>query len=258
MSIKLNYNDYINPPHSWCAAPETIVLQSDEIHIWRASLDQSESYVHRMQQILVPDELRRAKCYYFDRDRMRFIISRGLLRTLLGFYLKKEPREIQFCYGHYGKPELAGQTGRDALRFNISRSHGLSLMAITRGRELGIDLERIRSDMTYESIAERFFSPRENAMLHSLPNNIKPTAFFNCWTRKEAYIKARGVGLSIPLDQFDVSLIPGEPASLLSTKDSGEEITRWSLQELHPRHGCVAALAAEGHGWHLKCWQWQD
>ena len=86
--------------------------------------------------------------------------------------------------------------------------------AITRGREVGIDLERIRSDMTYESIAERFFSPRENAMLHSLPNNIKPTAFFNCWTRKEAYIKARGVGLSIPLDQFDVSLIPGEPASL--------------------------------------------
>ncbi len=234
------------------------MLRSDEIHVWRASLDQSESYVHRLQQTLVPEELRRAKRYYFDRDRMRFIISRGLLRTLLGCYLKTEPREVHFCYGPCGKPELAGQTGRDALSFNVSHSNGLSLMAITHGREVGVDIEHIRSDMPYESIAERFFSPRENAMLHSLPNNIKLTAFFNCWTRKEAYIKARGDGLSMPLDQFDVSLVPGEPASLLSIKDSIEETSRWSLQELHPGHGYVAALAVEGHSWDLKCWQWQD
>lgn len=252
MRIKLNYKGYIN------AAPETIVLRSDEIHVWLASLDQSESYVHRLQQVLAPEELRRAKRYHFDRDRMRFIISRGLIRTLLGCYTKTGPHEVHFCYGPYGKPELAGQTGRDALRFNVSHSHGLSLMAITRGREVGVDIEHIRSDMPYESIAEQFFSPRENAMLYALPNDIKLTAFFNCWTRKEAYIKARGDGLSMPLDQFDVSLVPGEPASLLNTKDSIGETSRWSLRELHPEHGYVAALAVEGHSWNLKCWQWQD
>ncbi len=234
------------------------MLRNDEVHVWRASLDQSESCVYRLQQTLEPKELRRAKCYYFNRDRMHFIVSRGLLRTLLGGYLNTEPREVSFCYGPCGKPELAGHTGRDALRFNVSHSSGLSLMAFTLGREVGVDLEQIRSDMPFEDIAERFFSTRENAILHSLPNNIKRTAFFNCWTRKEAFLKARGDGLSIPLDQIDVSLIPGEPASLLGIKDSIGEAARWSLQELHPGHGYVAALAVEGHGRHIKCWQWQD
>jgi 4'-phosphopantetheinyl transferase len=134
----------------------------------------------------------------------------------------------------------------------------VALYAVTRGREIGIDLECIRFDLEVEKIAERFFSRREAATLRTLPPEVQRQAFFLCWTRKEAYFKARGEGLSLPLDQFDVSLIPGEPAALLSTQRDPYEVSRWSLQELTPAPGYAAALAVEGHGWGLACWQWPD
>ena len=144
------------------------------------------------------------------------------------------------------------------IRFNLSHSHGVALYAVTRGREVGIDLEYIRSDLEVEQIAERFFSRREIATLRALPIDLRTDAFFLCWTRKETYLKARGEGLSLPLDQFDVSLIPGEPAALLSTHRGSHEALRWSLQELTPAPGYVAALGVEGHGWDLACRQWPD
>jgi len=151
---------------------------------------------------------------------------------------------------------LAGESGGDAIRFNMSHSHGEALYAVTRGREIGIDLEFIRCDLEVEQIAERFFSQCEIATLRALPVSLRKHAFFLCWTRKEAYIKARGQGLSLPLDQFDVSLIPGEPSALLSTQPDSDEALRWSLQELTPAPGYAAALAVEGRGWSLSCWQW--
>jgi 4'-phosphopantetheinyl transferase len=132
----------------------------------------------------------------------------------------------------------------------------VALYAVARGREVGIDLEFIRRDLEVEQIAERFFSRRETATLRALPTDLRKYAFFLCWTRKEAYIKARGEGLSLPLDQFDVSLIPGEPAALLSAQPDSDEALRWSLQELTLASGYVAALAVEGRGWSLSCWQW--
>lgn len=132
----------------------------------------------------------------------------------------------------------------------------MALYAITRGREVGIDLEFIRCDLEAEQIAERFFSHSEIATLRALPKHFQKCAFFLGWTRKEAYIKARGEGLSLPLDQFDVSLIPGEPAALLSTQPDSDDAFRWSLQELTLASGYVAALAVEGRGWSLSCWQW--
>jgi 4'-phosphopantetheinyl transferase len=123
---------------------------------------------------------------------------------------------------------------------------------------VGIDLERIRFDLAVAEIAERFFSRREVAMLRTLPTELQRQAFFRCWTRKEAYIKARGEGLSLLLDQFDVSLAPGEPAAILGTQRDPSEASRWSLQKLTPAPGYVAALAVEGHGWRLTCWQWPD
>jgi 4'-phosphopantetheinyl transferase len=123
---------------------------------------------------------------------------------------------------------------------------------------VGIDIERIRSDLEVGEIADRFFSRREVAMLQTLPTEEQRQAFFRCWTRKEAYIKARGEGLSLPLDEFDVSLAPGEPAAILGTRPDSSEASRWSLQELAPAPGYVAALAVEGHGWRLACWQWPD
>ena len=247
-----------SPVPQWRAPPETLVLGCDEVHVWRATLDQTQSQIQSFLHNLAADEQARAERFYFERDRERFIVARGVLRAILGGYLNQAPECLSFCYRSHGKPALAGESGGDVIRFNVSHSHGIALYAVTRGREVGIDLEHIRSDLVVEEIAERFFSRREVAMLRALPTEAQRQAFFRCWTRKEAYIKARGEGLSLPLDQFDVSLAPGEPAALLGTRPDPSEASRWSLQELIPTPGYVAALAVEGRGLSLACWQWPD
>jgi 4'-phosphopantetheinyl transferase len=241
---------------AWDWPPRELALGDDEVHVWRAWLDQPASRLPTLLDTLTLDERARAARFHFQRDRARFIVARGVLRVVLGRYLEIAPNRLRFCYSPYGKPALAEEFGGDELRFNLSHSDGLALYALTRGRELGIDLERIRSDLADEQIAERFFSPREVATLRTLPPDLRVEAFFNCWTRKEAYIKAIGEGLSHPLDQFDVSLIPGGPALLLCTRPDPQEASRWSLQELPLGAGYVAALAVEGHGWRSKCWDW--
>ena len=235
------------------------MLGRDEVHVWRARLDRNTSYRQSLQQILTADEQVRAERLYFPKDRQHFVVARGVLRLILSRYLDMEPYQLRFCYNRYGKPGLVTSSGQEALSFNVSHSCGLALYAVTRSREIGIDLERIRRDFACEQIAERFFSPREKATLRALQaKKVKHRAFFNCWTRKEAYIKARGEGLSLPLDQFDVSLAPEEPATLLDMRGDPREASRWSLQELFPGSGYVAALAVEGHGWRLACWEWPE
>ena len=221
-------------------------------------MDQTPSQIQRFLNNLAADEQARAERFYFERDREHFIVARGVLRAILAGYLNRVPECLSFCYSSHGKPALAGESDEDAIRFSVSHSHGVALYAVTRGREVGIDLEHIRSDLAVAEIAERFFSRREVEMLRTLPTEDQRQAFFRCWTRKEAYIKARGEGLSLPLDQFDVSLAPGEPAAVLGTQRDPSEASRWSLQELTPGPGYVAALAVEGHGWRLACWQWPD
>lgn len=246
----------IYPVPSWRPAPATPRLGTNEVHVWRARLDLTASQVQNLQNNLVAEELRRAERYYFLKDHENFVVTRGLLRAILGCYLNMEPGQLQFSYSPHGKPALSKEFGGDTLRFNLSHSHGLALYAITRGREIGVDVERIRTDFASEQIAELFFSPREVVALRALPTNVQVESFFNCWTRKEAYVKARGEGLRLPLDQFEVSLAPGEPAALLSTNRDPQGTSRWLLHELAPGPGYVAALAVEGHGWQLKCWQW--
>ncbi len=248
----------IAPISSWSSPPRTLILGSDEVHVWRAVLDLKASGVQSLQQTLSEDERARAERFHFQKDRERFTVGRGMLRVILGRYLNKEPGQLRFYYGRHGKPSLARESGDDELRFNMSHSYGLALFAITQGREIGVDLEPIRTDLPHEEIAERFFTPREVAALRVLSASVQPQAFFNCWTRKEAYIKARGEGLTVRLDQFDVSLAPGEPAALLYNSRDLQEVCRWSLQELVPWPGYVAALAVEGAGWRLKCWQWPE
>jgi len=239
----------------WRPPPEPLTLGSDEVHVWRAALNRAASQVQSLQRTLTADEQARAERFYFQKDRERFVVGRGLLRIILGRYLNLEPNQLRFDYSPYGKPSLAPEIDGGGLRFNVSHSHELALYAVTRGREIGIDVERLRPDFASEQIAERFFSPREVAELRALPPEVQTEAFFNCWTRKEAYIKAIGEGLSHPLDQFDVSLVPGQPASLLSTRTNPSEAARWSLLALIPSPDYVAALAVEGHGWRLVRWQ---
>jgi 4'-phosphopantetheinyl transferase len=240
----------------WLSPPERLSLRSGAVHVWRASLDQSPLQVNRFESTLADDERSRADRFYFSRDRQRFIVARGVLRAILGGYLSRAPGNLSFSYSTHGKPALASESNADALRFNVSHSHGTALYALTRGREIGVDLEHIRGDLKAEQIAERFFSRSETIALRALPPSLREYAFFLCWTRKEAYIKARGEGLSLPLDQFDVSLMPGEPAALLSTRPDADEALRWSLLNLAPACGCAAALAVKGRDWTLSCWRW--
>lgn len=233
-------------------------LSENEVHVWRVSLNVSAPVIESLQLSLTSDEVVRARRFYFEQDRNRFIVARGVLRTILGRYLNTDPGQLRFCYNPYGKPSLELPMNDPALSFNLSHAHNLALYAFTYTRQVGVDIEYMRADIDHEQLAKYSFSPNENAVLRSLPEVIKPKAFFNCWTRKEAYIKARGKGLSIPLDQFDVSLQPGELAALLQSREDPQETVRWSLQELTPGPCYVGALAVEGSGWHLCLWQWQE
>jgi 4'-phosphopantetheinyl transferase len=243
--------------HLWRPPEQEPLLADAEVHVWRVSLNQQHPRVQSLFRLLAAEEKERAERFYFQKDRDHFIVARGALRTILGLYLEVEPDQLRFRYAAYGKPYLE-ENGCDGLRFNLSHSHGLALLAVTRGREVGVDIEMVRQDVVEEQIAERFFSPREVSVLRSLPAEQQPEAFFNCWTRKEAYIKARGEGLTLPLDMFDVSLAPGEPAALLETRIDPGEIFRWHMMELAPGAGFRAALVVERRDWSLKCWQWPD
>jgi 4'-phosphopantetheinyl transferase len=233
-------------------------LAHDRVHLWGTRLVRLAPEIKDLEQTLSADEWARAGRYHFQKDRHQFVVGRGLLRTLLGRYLGAPPGSVRFAYNAYGKPVLAGEFGAKNLRFNLSHSDGIVLYAIGRGREVGIDVERIRPEFAEEEIAERFFSPREVARLRSLPVPLQPMAFFHCWTRKEAFIKARGEGMTRPLDQFDVSLLPGEPARLLSTQWDPQEALRWTLHELAIAPGYVGAVAVEGRDLQLEWREWPE
>jgi 4'-phosphopantetheinyl transferase len=234
-----------------------VALSGDEVHVWRASLGRPTSRVEQPLRTLSDDERRRAERFHSERDQKRFVVARSTLRSILGRYLGAEPSQVRFEYGPRGKPRLTEPFAHLALRFNLAHSHEWALYAFAHGREVGIDLERVCPLPDAEEIVTRFFSPRESAAWWALPPNRRQEAFYLCWTRKEAYIKAIGDGLARPLDQFDVSLVPAESARLLHIEGNPEEANRWSLQTLEPAPGYVAALAVEGHGYRLDCWDYQ-
>lgn len=234
---------------NWLPAPPNLTLPPDEAHVWRARLDvMAESFRESLQ----PDERERAERFYFAEHRRRFIARRRILRYILGRYLGQDPAELRFEYGPRGKPALSGRP----LYFNLSHSEEMALFAVTRHREVGVDIEHIQPRINPAEIAKHSFSAAEKAELNSLPPDQQLIAFFNGWTRKEAYIKARGEGLALPLPEFDVSL--GHPAALLATRDDPQEAARWTMIALDPGPGYAAALVVEGDGWRLRCWQFQE
>src|SRR3984893_3527343 len=194
---------------TWSRPAQDLALHEGDVHIWLAWLDVETQELTRLRSYLNGEEASRAERFAFPRDRDPFIVGRGRLRELLGKYLHCPPNAVQFKTGRYGKLSLFDD--RDELRFNLSHSHGLALYAFCMGRELGIDSEKIRTEVAGEEIAQRYFSAAEQRDLAEVPKELRDTAFFLCWTRKEAYVKAHGEGLQIALDSFDVSLKPGEP-----------------------------------------------
>jgi 4'-phosphopantetheinyl transferase len=240
----------------WARTPEPPSLHEGEVHVWRAELDHRGRQEQALLSVLSEDERGRAARFHFARDRRRFIAARAALRQILARYLDADPRELRFSYNPFGKPSLAGGTASSTLRFNASHSGRLALFGVTHGAEVGVDVERIREDFEVEELAGRFFSRREVTALLSVPAELRRAAFFNCWTRKEAYIKARGQGLSLPLDQFEVSLLPWELAALLSTAHDPGAACAWDMQSLYPSPGYAGAVVSEGIHWRVRRWQW--
>jgi 4'-phosphopantetheinyl transferase len=241
---------------SWLSPPETWQLAAGEVHVWRASLNLPARRVQELRLTLTPDEQARADRFYFEEHRQRFIAGRGILRALLGGYLQVQPDLIRFAYSDHGKPALA-VPGNSPLQFNVSHSADMALYAITEAGAIGVDIEQVRPVSDIRQMVERFFSPYEQAEWQRLPEAQQITGFFNGWTRKEAYIKARGLGLSLPLDQFDVSLTPGQPAKLLADRH-GQNIANWFLTSLDPGPGYAGAVVVEAPACTLKCWHWPD
>jgi 4'-phosphopantetheinyl transferase len=241
----------------WESPPADLTLPADEVHVWCALLGQPERRVCQLASTLAPDEQARAERYRLERDRDRFLVRRGILRHLLGRYLGREAKHVEICYGAYGRPSLAHGCGEGRLRFSLAHSGQMALFAFARGREVGIDIESVRPMPDADRIAARFFSPREAAALHALPPEERQQAFFACWTRKEAYLKAKGVGLSGELRQFEVAVIPKEPARLLNVGGDPHRALEWSLEDLAPAPGYAAALAVEGRRWELARWCWE-
>jgi 4'-phosphopantetheinyl transferase len=227
------------------------MLDVCEVDVWRADLEVDSPELNRLENTLSPDELDRAARFHFVKDRQRFIVGRGILRDILARYLDRSPAELHFSYSSHGKPSLAHRHNPDGLQFNLSHAGNLAVYAIASNREVGIDLEPIEPKLADGRIADKFFAPNEVARIRSLPASVIPQAFFNCWTRKEAYVKGRGAGLQIALDSFEVSFVPGEPEGFISEGEFG-----WSLEALTVDPDYAAAIAVEGHDWRLRLWQW--
>jgi 4'-phosphopantetheinyl transferase len=234
-------------------------LSLDEVHVWTASRDAPEEAIEALRRLLNDDERRRADRFAFAHDRTRFAVARGLLRVILGQYLDRPPESLGFVANIHGKPALDARSNIDpSIHFNLAHSGPWVVYALTLGREVGVDIERIRPEFGGFAIAERFFAPGEIATLRSLPEGSRSLAFFHGWTRKEAYIKAKGKGLALPLDEFEVAIDPTEPAALLATMPDPLEVRRWSLVEIPADPGFVAALCVEGSGWTLRQGRWPE
>ena len=228
----------------------------NHIHVWQASLQQPSEVIARLAATLSDDELMRAKRFQFENLRESSIIARGILRAILARYTKLSPEQFRFEYTPAGKPYLSKHSGTAGVYFNLSHSGNLVLYAITGNPWIGIDIECIRPISEIDDIAAHTFSAEENNQLRAVAKDQKLGAFFNCWTRKEAFIKAIGDGVSFPLDQFDVSLKPGDPARIMKIFGSEDHAKRWSMYELQPGEGYAAALVVEGKDCLIEFREW--
>ena len=221
-------------------------LRSYEVHLWLARPLDCRAALLQNLEALSADEAERAQRFHFLQDRNRYIARRGILRQILSYYQNCPPSEVDFTYQAWGKPQLAHSTSLAGdLRFNLSHSGDAALYAITSGRDIGVDIELIRPEVEWADIASSFFAWGEIAELRRLSSHSRTRGFFNCWTRKEAYLKARGDGLSIALDTFEVSLAPGDAPALLRASDVSE-LKRWSVWDVLLTGDLVGAFVVEG------------
>lgn len=236
---------------SWTVPPSNLQLSDREVHIWQADLTCLDAEVEKLAPLLSADEQHRAAQFRFERDRRKFILARGILRNLLSQYLQCDPSTLSFEYGKYGKPTLIGS---NLLSFNLAHSGDRVLYAVTQHDPIGIDIEQLRPVQQIEQIVSRYFSPEERQAFQSLPVNQQPLAFFRAWTGKEAFLKAIGSGLSLPLDQVAITLLPGQPAELLGLP-ADHSVKQWKLHQFVPAAGYVGAIVVPQKSLQIGFWQ---
>jgi len=240
------------PELTWAVSERPPALYDNEVHVWSANLQVPADVVANLLSVLSGDERARAARFRFDVDRNEYTVRRGILRRILSRYAGTDPQEIAFTYSRFGKPALY-RPQDSGIEFNLSRSKGLALYAFARNRIVGVDVEYIDNCIDGESIVERFFSPAEVATWRGLATALRADGFFNAWTRKEAFIKAIGEGLSMPLNCFDVTLVPGAPAMLTRPLPC-----KWSVRDLRPKPCYAGALVVERFDWQIRCFRWTE
>jgi 4'-phosphopantetheinyl transferase len=239
----------------WTDPPGTPALAPDEAHVWRIDLRREPAQLERDLALLSERERLRAERFRFAIHRDRYVAAHAALRSILGSYLGLAPEEIRYVVGPAGKPSLAPGVSELDLRFNLSDSGDLALCAVSEARELGVDLERLRRDAPVLALAERWLAPPEAAALRAISEAHRAAAFFACWTRKEAYVKARGGSIIRSLRTFAVTVEPGAARVELHVHDDPAAAGRWWLGELDVDPGFAAALAAEGEV-RLRRYRW--
>jgi 4'-phosphopantetheinyl transferase len=243
----------------WPSPPDVLSVAWEDVHVWAISLQISSVALGHFAIMLAPNERQRADAFHFDRDRDRYMAGRGTLRTILARYLNTHPRTIALEYGPHGKPTLAERFARSRLQFNLAHCEDRAVLAVARGRAVGIDLERVRSMDDAQEMAADFCSPRENDEFQCLPPIDRDAAFFRLWTRKEAWLKATGEGVGRSLDKVEVSFRKGQaPCFIRLPEEAGPPAGGWRLHELTPAPGFVAALALPGQEARVSCWNWKQ
>ncbi|HVS38179.1 MAG TPA: 4'-phosphopantetheinyl transferase superfamily protein [Gemmataceae bacterium] len=240
----------------WPTVPAGFKPAPGEVHVWAAALDRPADEVAELSRRLSDEERERAGRFRHAASRDEFIIARALVRRLLGDCLGVCPRSVRFSQTARGKPRLAAEPA--PLSFNVSHSHGMALFALTSRCEVGVDVERVRPFSDEMGLADRFFTPTEAAALRALDAAGRLETFFRLWTRKEAYLKAHGLGLSYGLERVEVSHAADDPARIVHIDGDREAAARWSLRTLAPAPGYVGALALRAHDYRLFCWRWHD
>ena len=245
-------------PLSWGAAPALPLLPAGETHLFAFPLDPAPPRVAALERLLSRDERDRAGRFHQERDRRRYVVGRGQLRIILGRVLNGDAGALAFRSGPHGKPALQGSEAHARLRFNLSRSHELGVLAIQWDEEVGVDVEHVRPFPDALDIAKRFFAPEEYEALRALPTTELDAGFVSYWTRKEAVVKSLGLGLAHPMGAFVLARSTTAAGERVVIRDAGETRSRWVVPLPAPARDYVAAVATARPPGPLRCWTWSD
>jgi len=237
----------------WRPAPPDPVLAEGDVHVWAISLESGPGALQRHFETIAPDERERAARFIFDVHRHRYVTCRGTVRRVLAGYLRVRAEDLVFVVSPLGKPALASLFSDSGIHFNVSHSENMALVAVTRIGPVGVDVELVRQVKEMDHLVKRFFSLRENERFQKLAEAEKPSAFFNLWTRKEALLKATGVGIT-KLSTVEVSFLPGEDARVLAFEGDPEKARQWQLEDCAPAPGYAGAVAIRAPGMNVRCW----